>query len=165
MGHPIYGSPNRIADIVVRMTAVRPARISEAIVRALTQKRGNIIPWNEVKSLLSEGLGGPASGITLSAVTHSNYRVRLTQPGFNRDIDLGVFVSDVRSPFTEGVRLGLHECRKLPQFALLVLQQDSSHQYHATDLVLGPRSPSTLAETAAEIWPGIKVWSYESVWR
>jgi hypothetical protein len=118
-----------------------------------------------VKSLLSGSLGGSSSGVTISVVTHSNYRVRLTQPGFNRDIDLGVFVSDVRSPFTECVRLGLHECRKLPRFALLILQQGSSHQYHATDLVLGPRSPSTLADTAAEIWPGIKVWSYESVWR
>lgn len=165
MAHPICGSPARFADNVVGVSAIGSVKISDAIRRAISQKRGNIVPWNEVKSLLSEGLGGSPSGVTISLVTHSNYRVRLTQPGFNRDIDLGVFVSDAKSPFTEGVRLGLHECRKLPQFALLVLQHDSSHQYLATDLVLGPHSASTLAEGAAEIWPGIRMWSYESVWR
>ena len=164
MRRPICGSPTRLADNVIGVTSVSSVKISDAIQRAIKQKKGNIVPWNEVKSLLSEGLGGSPSGITISVVTHSNYRVRLTQPGFNREIDLGAFVSDVKSPFTDGVRLGLHECRKLPQFALLVLQQDSSHQYPATDLVLGPRSLSTLAETAADIWPGIRVWSYESVW-
>jgi len=140
------------------------SQISLAVEKAFAEMKGNIVPWRGVTSLLSQGLGVDGSKITLSKITYRNYRVRITQPGFNRKIQLGVFVADSDSPFTDGVRLGLHECRESPDFALLVLIQNQSRGYEASDFVDGPGDAKKMSERVKEIWPGARLWSYKSVW-
>lgn len=140
------------------------SQISHAVEQAFAEMKGNIVPWGEVISLLSKNLGVEGSKITLSKISHRNYRVRITQPGFNRKIQLGVFVADSESPFTDGVRLGLHECRESPQFALLVLMETRSRGYEATDFVAGPVNGKNISDRVKQIWPGVRLWSYKSVW-